>query len=52
MEFQIGDKVRVSEWFVNAYPDVYEVESVREDGTCSIAGGIDFAPEHLIKVIE
>lgn len=50
--FNVGDKVTVSEWFVQAFPGVYTIESIREDGTCTINGGVDFAPEHLTKVTE
>jgi hypothetical protein len=50
MEFAIGDVVRVSEDFAFALPETYTISEIREDGTCTLDNGIDFAPEHLIKV--
>lgn len=45
--FKIGDMVRVKHPFSVAFPDVYEIEVVREDGTCVICGDREFAPMHL-----
>ena len=50
--YQVGDMVRTKEPFNEFYPDIYVIESVREDGTCSIADGIDFAPTNLERVTE
>lgn len=43
----IGDLVRVTAPFNYAFPDVYEVVAIKEDGTCVICDDRDFAPEFL-----
>lgn len=48
--FNVGDQVRVHVPFTDALPDVYTIEAIHEDGTCVIAGGIDYSPTHLSKV--
>lgn len=50
MTFAIGDQVRVDAPFSDFYPDIYTIQSISETGAFEILGGIDFAPEHLIKV--
>lgn len=51
--FQVGDRVRVAPPFDAALPDVYTIEGVNpETGAFQIAGGIDFAAEHLIVAEE
>lgn len=50
MTFNVGDIVTVSHWFASAFPGEYTIESIKEDGTRTITGGVDFAPEHLTKV--
>ena len=46
----VGDMVRVKEPFTKAFPDVYVIEYVKEDGTCVICEDRDFDPIYLERV--
>lgn len=47
---QVGDTVRVLAPFTIAFPDVYVIEFIKENGVCVIAGDRDFDPIYLEKV--
>lgn len=48
--FQVGDNVRVLAPFDTAFPGVYPIEYIKDDGTCGICVDRDFAPIYLEKV--
>ena len=47
----VGDKVKVLAPFDHAFPDVYEVLSIHENGVCVICEDRDFDPKFL-EVVE
>lgn len=49
--FQVGDVVRVLDPFTIAFPEQYPIEFIKPNGVCQIAGGNDFNPQYLEKVI-
>lgn len=48
--FSVGEEVKVAEPFSVSLPDTYKIESITEDGTCTLENGVDFHISNLIKL--